>query len=344
MKIAIHLDATRGFSRRWVSYCEKNKITYKVVNPYDSDIVEQLCDCDALMWHFKPNNYRDFLFARQLFYGLEAGGKRIFPDFNTCWYYDDKIGEKYLLESIKAPLVPTYVFYTKKESLQWVETADFPKVFKLRDGAGSAKVKLAGTKKQAIKFINKAFGRGFSQFDRFNYVRDFIKRYRAGNETLIRVCKSFKMLFLSNEFARMHGREKGYVYFQDFIPDNAFDIRIVVVGDKAFGLKRMVRKNDFRASGGGSIIYNKAEIDERCVRIAFEVNEKIKAQSIAYDFVFDKENNPLIVEISYGYTAPAYDKCEGYWDREMNWHAGQNFDFCGWMVENLIDKIKNETR
>jgi hypothetical protein len=101
-----------------------------------------------------------------------------------------------------------------------------------------------------------------------------------------------------------------------------------------------IRKNDFRASDSGSIIYNKEEIDERCVKIAFDVNKKLKAQSIAYDFVFDENNEPLIVEISYGYTAPAYDKCEGYWDRDrdMNWHEGTNFDFCGWMVENLIAK------
>jgi glutathione synthase/RimK-type ligase-like ATP-grasp enzyme len=142
----------------------------------------------------------------------------------------------------------------------------------------------------------------------------------------------------------MHGREKGYVYFQDFIPGNSFDIRVVVVGDKAFALKRMVRLNDFRASGSGEIVYCKEEMDERCVGIAFEVNEKIKAQSIAYDFVFDKNNVPLIIEISYGYTASAYDQCEGYWDKEMNWHAGQNFDFCGWMVENLITGIENETQ
>jgi glutathione synthase/RimK-type ligase-like ATP-grasp enzyme len=336
MKIAIHLDETRGFSERWLKYCHDNNISCKIIDCYDSDIVAQTADCDVLMWDFKPNDYRDFLFARQLLYSFQAGRKQVFPDFNTCWYYDDKVGEKYLFESINAPLVPSHVFYTRKEALQWIEQTTFPKVFKLREGAGSVNVRLVKTKREAKKIIKTAFGRGFPQFDKIGYVLDMIKKYKSGNETLIRVCKSFKMFFVSNEFDKMHGREKGYVYFQDFIPNNKFDIRVVVVGDKAFALKRLVRKNDFRASGGGSIVYNKEEIDERCVKIAFEVNEKIKSQSIAYDFVFDEKNTPFIVEISYGYTAPAYDKCEGYWDREMNWHAGQNFDFCGWMVETLI--------
>ena len=134
----------------------------------------------------------------------------------------------------------------------------------------------------------------------------------------------------------MHAPEKGYVYFQDFIPNNNFDIRIVVVGDKAFAIKRLCRDNDFRASGGGSLVYDKNQIDERCVKMAFEVNAKLKMQSVAYDFVFDAGNDPLIVEISYGYAVKAYDACEGYWDKEMNWHPGQNFDFCGWMVEQVL--------
>jgi glutathione synthase/RimK-type ligase-like ATP-grasp enzyme len=50
--------------------------------------------------------------------------------------------------------------------------------------------------------------------------------------------------------------EKNYVYFQDFIPQNDFDIRIIVIGKRAFAIKRMVRKGDFRASGSGNIKYD----------------------------------------------------------------------------------------
>lgn len=334
MKIAIHDSKKKHyFSDRWIEYCSRNNIPFKVVNAYDNDIINQLNDCDIFMWHHSNYDYRDALFAKQLIYSLETIGIKVFPDFNTTWHFDDKVGQKYLLESIDAPLVPSYVFYTKKEALEWINNTRFPKVFKLRGGAGSANVKLAKTKSQAKGFVRKAFGRGFSQFDRLGHLKERFSRFRQGKDTFIGVCKGFARLFIPTEFAKMYHREKGYVYFQEFIPNNSFDIRIVVVGDKSFALKRLVRKNDFRASGGGSIIYDKNQIDERCVRIAFEINEKIQSQSIAYDFVFDKDNNPLIVEISYGYTASAYDKCEGYWDKDLNWHKGDNFDFCGWMVE-----------
>ena len=332
--IAIHHSS--GFAERWIAYCKKNNIPYKLVNAYDSDIVSQLKDCDAFMWHHSHQNYKDVLFAKQLLYSLQMAGKKVFPDFNTVWHFDDKVGQKYLLEAVGAPLVPSYVFYTKQDALKWIGTTDFPKVFKLRGGAGSTNVKLVRTRKEAVHITKKAFKSGFKYHDPKVYFADALLKYKNKKISFFDLLKSLVRFFIPPVYARMGHNEKGYTYFQDFMPNNNFDIRIVVVGDKAFALKRMTRKGDFRASGSGSIIYRKEDIDESCVKIAFEVNKKLKAQSIAYDFVFDKENKPLIVEISFGYSAPAYDHCEGYWTEDMHWHAGENFDFCGWMVENLI--------
>ena len=334
MKIAIQ-HRGGSFSERWIEYCQKNKIEYKIVDAYKSDIIKQIEGCTAFMWHhFSDSDYRDYLFASQLLFSLEKKGIKVFPNFNTTWHFNDKAGQKYLLEAIDAPLVPSYVFYTKKEAMNWIKETDFPKVFKLRSGAGSGNVRLVRTKSQAKKITRKAFANGFPQLNRIEYFKDNLRRFRQGKDKL-GLIKGIVRVLISSKYSRMLSKEKGYVYFQDFIPNNSFDIRVVVIGNKAFALKRLVRKGDFRASGGGSIIYDKNQIDIRCVKIAFEVNEKIKSQSIAYDFVFDKDNNPLIVEISYGYAVKAYDKCEGYWDRDLHWHKGENFDFCGWMVENL---------
>lgn len=336
MKIAIH-HTPGTFSDRWISYCEEKGIPYKIVNAYSSDIVQQMEDCDAFMWHHHHANYKDALFAKQLLYSLQITGKKVFPDFNTGWHFDDKVGQKYLLEAIGAPVVPSYVFYSKEEALDWIEKTSFPKVFKLRGGAGASNVKLARTKNDARKFVNRAFGKGFAQFGRMTYLKERYKKWRNGKDSFIGVCKGFYRLIVPTEFSKMHSREKGYAYFQDFIADNKFDIRIVVIGNnKAFGLKRMVRKDDFRASGSGSIIYDKSGIDERCVKISLDVAKNLKTQSLALDFVFDMDNNPLIVEISYGYSIKAYYKCEGYWTDDMEWHEGKGFDIEGWMVENLI--------
>ena len=334
MKIAIHKSG--GFSERWINYCQKNNIDYKIVNAYDSDIIKQMADCDAFMWHHHQANYKDCLFAKQLLFSLQQSGKKVFPNYNSGWHFDDKVGQKYLLESINAPLVPSYVFYTSKEARKWIDKTTFPKVFKLRGGAGAANVMLVHTRREAKKLVYKAFRGGFPQYSGWRNLKERIRKYRLGKTDIKDVLKGVVRLLVKPEFAKMHAPEKGYVYFQDFIPNNTYDLRIVVVGNHAFGIKRLCRENDFRASGGGNLIYEKSQIDERCVKIAFDVSDTLHSQSMGYDFVFDHNGNPLIVEMSYGYAVEAYDKCEGYWDRELYWYSGENFDFCGWMVEDML--------
>ena len=337
MKIAIH-HTPGTFSDRWISYCEEKGIPYKIVDAYSSDIVKQVEDCDAFMWHHHHANYKDALFAKQLLYSLEIAGKKVFPNFHTGWHFDDKVGQKYLLEAIGAPLVPSYVFYSKDEALEWVNKTTFPKVFKLRGGAGASNVRLVHTKSEAVSLVKKAFGKGFSQFNRWGYCKERFNKWRTGKDSLVGVCKGIARLFVPTEFAKMHAPEKGYVYFQDFIPDNQYDIRIVVVNmNKAFGIKRLVRNNDFRASGSGSLIYDKTQLDVNCVKIAFEIARKLNSQSVAFDFLYDTESKPLIVEISYGYAIKAYYNCEGYWTDDMLWHQGSHFDIEGWIVESLMN-------
>ncbi|WP_288651618.1 hypothetical protein [uncultured Parabacteroides sp.] len=334
MKIAIHNSGS--FSPRWIAYCESHNIDYKIVNVYDCDIVSQLSDCDAVMWHHHHANYKDVLFAKQLLFSLQMGGKKVFPDFHTGWHFDDKVGEKYLLESIDAPLVPSYVFYSEKEALNWVNNTIFPKVFKLRGGAGASNVLLAHTPNEAKKFIKKAFGRGYSQYSPWNNLKERWRKYRSGNVGFDEVIKGIYRFICKPEFDRMHGKEKGYVYFQDFMPNNTYDTRIIVIGGKyAFGEKRYVRENDFRASGSGVFSYD--EVDENFVKVAFSTAKKIHAQSVAFDFIYDLERNPKIVEISYGFGTHGVDHCPGYWTSDMQWHEGEGFDFCGWMVEDLIN-------
>ena len=334
MKIAIH-PADGTFSDRWISYCEHEQIPYKIVDCYKGDIIHQLKDCTALMWHFHHASARATLFAKQLLYSVAASGKKVFPDFNTVWHFDDKVGQKYLLEAIGAPLVTSFVFYTKEEALAWVSSTSFPKVFKLRSGSSSNNVALIHSKEQAVSLVNKAFGKGFSQYNAWPNFQERLRKFKHGKASLGNVSKGFIRLFYTTEFAKVAGRENGYIYFQEFIENNDSDIRIIVVDEKAFAIKRMVRENDFRASGSGTILYDKALFDLQTVKVALDITRQLKAQCLAYDFVY-KDGKPLIVEISYGYDNKAYDACQGYWDNNLQWHEGQ-FVSQNWMVDLMKD-------
>lgn len=337
MKIGIHL--TNGyFSERWISWCKEKGIEFKLVNCYKNDIIDQLSDCEALMWHFNHKGPKESKYAKQLLYSVQATGKKVFPDFNTVWHFDDKVGQKYLLEAAGAPLTPAYVFYDRKEACVWAETAAYPKVFKLRTGSGSDSVKLVSSRKKAKRLIKKAFRSGFRPYEGWSNLKERIRKYRDGKAGAWEIIKGIIRLLYTTEYARVAGREKGYIYFQDFIPGNDHDIRVVVIGDKAFAIKRMVRKKDFRASGSGFILYEKDLFDEKTIRLSFEIAGKLKTQCIAFDYVHF-EGKPLIVEISYGFSPTGYDPCPGYWDSGMKWHEGK-FDPYGWMVEDLLRSFK----
>ena len=336
MKIAIH-PQKNSFSERWIKYCEERNIDYKIVNAFDSDIVEQLKDCEVFMWHHHHADFKDVIAAKKILFALEYAGIKVFPDFKTGWHFDDKVAQKYLLEAIGAPLVPSYVFYDKHQALDWAKETTYPKVFKLKGGAGASNVKLVKNYSQATGLINKAFGQGFSQFDRLGYFKERFNKFKSGKDSFIGVLKGIARIFIVPEFAKQQPAEKGYIYFQEFIPNNDSDIRVIVIGSKAFAIKRMVRENDFRASGSGSIVYDKNEINEIneiCIKLAFEINSKIESACTAFDFVIHA-GKPLIVEISYGFAISAYDSCPGYWDSNMNWYES-HFNPQKWIIENLI--------
>src|SRR5690554_6384133 len=101
--LAIH-HRPGSFSARWIKYCLESRVRYKIVDCYKNDIFDQLEGCAGLMWHWDLTESRSHMFARQMTYALAHRGIQVYPDTDTSRLYDDKDGQKYLLESIAAPL------------------------------------------------------------------------------------------------------------------------------------------------------------------------------------------------------------------------------------------------
>lgn len=340
--VAIH-HRTKSFSDRWIEYCEIHAIPYKVVNCLDSDIIEQLTSCDCLLWHWSHGDPREQLAARHVIMAAETMGIKVFPSSSTCWYFDDKLAQKYLLEAIGAPLVPTYVFYDLPETLGWIDQASYPKVFKLRRGAGSSNVKLVRSAAEARALAERAFSAGFSPIP--HYGQDALKRYRSARRRgdLLNVIRRLpQVLATIRGKKKMMGYEKGYAYFQEFIPGNNFDTRVTVIGDRAFAYTRNVRPGDFRASGSGDVVYDAGRINHKCLEIAFAVARKVGSQSMAFDFVLGENQEPLILEVSYCYIAQLVYSCPGYWDVKLNQHEGQVWPQDAILIDLLNDAYGSE--
>lgn len=332
------LQKTSTYSKRWIEYCQKSDIPHKIVNCYHTDIIARLRNCDALMWNFSHNNPKDLLMARHVLWAAEQMGLVVFPDFATCWHFDDKLAQKYLLDAIGLAAVPTWAFYTEADAREWLQQAKFPLVAKLRRGAGSYNVRLVSDFRQAEKYCDAAFGHGLSPVP--GYFADFstkLRRIKSPLDLRAKFGRFLPTLFRARANRREIPQEIGYVLFQDFVPGNTHDTRITVIGNRAFGFIRHVRKGEWRASGSGSINYDRGKINLECIRLAFAVTSRLKSQSMAFDFV-ESDGNPLIVEISYGYVPEAVYSIEGYWDNCLEWHPGHVWPEHA-MIEDVLDRL-----
>jgi glutathione synthase/RimK-type ligase-like ATP-grasp enzyme len=337
--LAIH-HRQGSYSDRWIAYCDMHSVPYRIVDCFSSDIIKHLASSSGLLWNWNQADPREQLMARHVIRAAEAMGLTVFPNTSTCWHFDDKVAQKYLLEAIGAPLVPTYVFYDLKEALHWIDNSSFPKVFKLRKGAGSSNVKLAYTTSEARALAKRAFSTGFQPIP--HYGQDALKRYRMARRRgdILNVIRRFpQVLAKIRNINKLMGFEKGYIYFQDFIPNNESDTRVTVIGNRAFAFTRNVRPGDFRASGSGDIVYNHQRIEKTCLKIAFDVTRKIGSQSMAFDFVFTERQQPVILEISYSYNAQAVHSCTGHWDTKLSWHEGSIWPQDAILID-LLDEIE----
>jgi len=248
---------------------------------------------------------------------------KCFPDMATCWAYDDKIREYYLLSRHGFPFIKSWIFWDKKSALTWLENAEIPVVFKLKGGAGSSNVVLVHNKPQAQKLISRMFGKGMISGhipDHDNIRSKYFDLYKTVRRWGGNVLRKMRDEDISPDWQK----HKNYVLFQKFLPGNDFDTRVTVIGDKAFAFRRFNREGDFRASGSGKFDLDIEVLDKRLIKTAFEISRKMKFQSMAYDFIYDDAHEPALIEISYTFPGkPAYST--GYWDTELQWHSGQ---FC----------------
>jgi glutathione synthase/RimK-type ligase-like ATP-grasp enzyme len=119
----------------------------------------------------------------------------------------------------------------------------------------------------------------------------------------------------------MFAKESGYVFFQEYIPNDGYDLKIVVIGDKLSYIGRKTRKGDFRASGGGDLFFEKSLVTENIISSAFSTSDRLGFQCMGYDYVVDNDNKTgKIVEISYGFSHYALMQAGGYFDRSGKWY------------------------
>lgn len=331
-----------SWTDRWIKICKENKISYEVFDPYQYDVIKNVKKYSILLWHIQNYVYCDILEANKLLNCIENKGILTFPNHNTRWHFDDKIAEMYLFQMLEAPIPKSWVFYVKEDCIEWLKKeANYPLVAKLRCGSGANNVKLLRTSQEAIKYANKMFGKGLNPAPSFMY-KAYSKAQSSKNiKTILNRIKKIPQFLHTLSRAKKFPNEKGYCYFQEYIENEGYDLKIVVVGDKLSFIARNIRKGDWRASGGGDIHYNKSLVTKEIIDSAFMIADKGKFQCMGFDYIVSSNTKKCyIVEMCFGFDSEALYAAGGYYDRNGIWYE-KPLDV---PYELLLQQIKNSKK
>jgi glutathione synthase/RimK-type ligase-like ATP-grasp enzyme len=318
--IAIHPDEVvhrngevQSFSRRWAELAAREGVAVRTVDAFTPGLARQLDGCHGFMWRFgyDPTSLDA---AKRVLAAIEHGMKLpVFPSWRTAWHFEDKVAQAYLLEVAGIPTPQTWVFWRREAALEFCRTARYPLVTKLSLGIQSNNVRLLRDAGEAAQWVDQLFRTGLVSF------QDPPPRARAaarGQKQVLRTLLGRPAPPLPR------GIQHGYFLAQEFLPNNEFDTRVTVIGDRAFGFRRFNRPGDFRASGSGRIDWDPAAIDEQTVRLAFRVARTLDTQCVAIDGLRRGEER-VVGEISYTFASWAVRDCPGHWVLHGQPESGQ---------------------
>ncbi len=329
MRVAIQNDSSviahsTSWIFPWEDYCKENHIDYEIIDIMKCDAVNELKQFDVLLWHFGQYRHAEMLEARSILYTAKRMGLKVFPDFDDAWHFDDKVAEMYILQALGAPIPQSRVYYDKETLKKDVESGliEIPIVGKLRTGSGSHNVKLLKSKHALMSYASKMFSGGYNPAPSLLYKTTSNIRSSHNKQQFISKLKRAPEFLRTLASARHFPHEKDYVYLQQFIPNDGYDMKVAVVGDKCAFLVRPVRSHDFRASGGGEVFFDKKYFNKQIIESAFRVSDALGSQCMGYDYVVNNQTGEgVIVEMSYGFSHQAIMASGGYYDRNLQWHA-----------------------
>lgn len=337
LRVAVQPDRASqpSTSDRWIEFLGHHGCDVKIVNVCSPSIIDDLRDCHGFMW--RPSITSS---ARQIMHKLLPAidyytDTLVYPDQNTCRHWDDKVSQAFIFQAMDIPSPRSWVFFDRKLAWDWSRQAQYPVVLKLWGGAGSTNVRLIRSESDAQRWIRLLFDHGLRRMeDVGNYGCRAKRALRKAAKQMLRRVDITDIEAWSNGWD-IH---RNYVLFQEFLPDNDYDTRITVIGNRAFGFRRHNRDNDFRASGSGRIDYTRSEVDPAFIGLAFQIADKLKMQSCAIDGLW-RGNEAVAGEVGHIYLSSAIYNCPGHWDRDLNWHEGHMWPEQA-HVEDFVARLK----
>ena len=190
------------------------------------------------------------------------------------------------------------------------------------------------------------FGKGRPYGD--SYFGDFRKKVRVTKDFRHFVEKLKRRPAFWRVRSCAHARlpvQQGYVYFQDFMADNREDIRVTVIGNRAFGFHRRNRPGDFLRVRQRRVALrcpaDRPSMRSRGVRRGREAWLCQHGIRFSDGQRWGSENRRDQLYLCRG----GISYRPGHWDRTMNWHEGHVWpqdaifdDFLAALEKRRIDR------
>ncbi len=226
--------------------------------------------------------YKSFISDVLLY--LESSKLVLLPKYKYFAAHHDKVLMELLRNTLKSDTVksvqsiPVYDMRDLKDKKCLIEeTIKYPAVIKMASGSGASGVSLAKNWEELHGKVRK--------MGKINY-RNFSMPWHS-TVTLSKMKSMFSRIIGQDYVERTYPREK--MIIQTFIPNLQYDYKVLVYGKRFYLLKRLIRTNDFRASGSGKLIFP-SELNQETkmvldtARLLFkELNVPLLSVDIAFD-------------------------------------------------------------
>lgn len=240
--------------------CKKLKIDYIIINLLVDNWIEEIRDSgvDGILVRIngkipeQKQMYDERLWIINKFLNIP-----IYPSLDEMYLYENKRLCSYWLSVNNLPHVPTRIFYTKADALEYIKNAKLPVVFKTNSGASSSGVEIIRSKTKAIINLHRIFG----LIDpRLTFGKVIFGKYGILPVPKIGMA------------------QKHYVIIQDFVPIK-WEWRIIKISNSYFGHQKLL-KGDF-ASGSDRVGW--VAPPKELLLLIKKVSETGKFDSLAMD-------------------------------------------------------------
>ena len=199
----------------------------------------------------------------------------LIPRYDLLMCHEDKLYQEVLKKSLGIKSLSVRLYGTLKDLVKDIPNIQYPVVMKKSTGAGSISVYKVENKKELLKYAKKIMrSKECYQY----YLRAIYKKIKGNlNEHYFEDEKYFGRLVL-----------------QQYVPNLECDWKILVFGDKYYALRRMVRKNDFRASGSGMFAFEDPE--HSILDYAQKIYDKMDVPFLSLDLCIDTKGEVYLIE------------------------------------------------